>query len=153
MLKEHMCTKFGWTTAVHNTIDWQRHGSNLTRLDFYRHRFIVKLIHERLPLQGEPFYPSTSTTCPCCNSAEESHHHFLNCKHNQEPWNDLLPSLTTAYNKFHVDPILSILINLSLEETPLLATLHRLHPTVNFSPYHKLIKEQVLVGVVYGGET
>eukprot|EP00957_Ditylum_brightwellii_P035300 2677275-Ditylum_brightwellii.AAC.1 len=50
-LKEDLLKRFTWTQVIYKSIDWDLHGSLLVKLPFYTHRFTVKLIHERLPVQ------------------------------------------------------------------------------------------------------
>jgi hypothetical protein len=135
LIKNDMCKRFDWSNAKYNTIDWQTHGTNMIKLGFYRHKFIVKLIHERLPLQGVSYNPSATTKCPCCSAVDETEKHFMHCQHNEEKWSNVIPQLTTIYNKTSVDPVLRILINISMTEIPLPETLKIKHPHVNVRPY------------------
>ena len=146
MIRKNMQTRFGWKNTVVKTIDWQIHGSNLVRLGFYKHRFIVKLIHERLPVLGESFNPSPSKVCPCCKTTDESIFHFHKCTANPEPWINAIPHLTSAYQRNNIDPVLRILINASLTKTPTLSSLQRTHPHVNFRPYKRLLRQQTAIG-------
>eukprot|EP00957_Ditylum_brightwellii_P002401 184199-Ditylum_brightwellii.AAC.1 len=56
-----------------------------------------------------------------------------------------VPLVHAAKNQ-KVDPILWIIINLLMEEIPLMVTLLWKHPHINFQPYKQLIKEQTAIG-------
>eukprot|EP00957_Ditylum_brightwellii_P211090 15365740-Ditylum_brightwellii.AAC.2 len=53
LLRNNMCKRFEWTNSIASTIEWNIHGHNLICLPFYKYCFVVKLIHERLSVQGE----------------------------------------------------------------------------------------------------
>ena len=81
-LREYMTEHFGWNNTTADDIDWYSHGSTLTSLTYYQHVFCVKLIHERLPAQGEKFTASPNKICPCCKQKEETSKHLLMCDKN-----------------------------------------------------------------------
>eukprot|EP00957_Ditylum_brightwellii_P159506 12141747-Ditylum_brightwellii.AAC.1 len=70
----------------------------------------------------------------------------MQCAHNEEAWPNVIPYLTTIYIKHNVDSILRLMTNLSMSETPLLATLQQQHPIIDFQPYLPLLKEQTSIG-------
>eukprot|EP00957_Ditylum_brightwellii_P013981 1055104-Ditylum_brightwellii.AAC.1 len=59
-LQKDMEDRFQWRSTIGEKIDWTTHGKLLTGLHFYRHKFIVKLIHERLPVRRMSYNPSPS---------------------------------------------------------------------------------------------
>eukprot|EP00957_Ditylum_brightwellii_P122510 9342290-Ditylum_brightwellii.AAC.1 len=59
-LQKGMEDRFKWSTTIGEKIDWATHGRLLTGLHFYRHKFILKLIHERSPVRGMSYNPSPS---------------------------------------------------------------------------------------------
>eukprot|EP00957_Ditylum_brightwellii_P066107 5014699-Ditylum_brightwellii.AAC.1 len=63
-----------------------------------------------------------------------------------EPWTNAIPLLTSHYSYYSINPVLCILINNSLSTAPLLATLQKDHPTINFCPYRTLITAQTRIG-------
>jgi hypothetical protein len=81
-LREYMTEHFEWANTTSDTIDWYSYGSKLTSLPYYQHVFCVKLIHERLPVQGEKFTTSPNKICPCCQQQEETSIHLLKCPKN-----------------------------------------------------------------------
>eukprot|EP00957_Ditylum_brightwellii_P211322 15366041-Ditylum_brightwellii.AAC.2 len=132
-----MCDRFGWNMTMYNAIDWDTHGANLTWLQFYTHRFVVKHIQKKLPVQGISFNPYPSDACPYCGKPETVHY-FQTCPFNPEPWSSISTELLALFQKYDIDLVLCIIIHLSLEEIPLMATLQRQHPSIHFFPYKHL---------------
>eukprot|EP00957_Ditylum_brightwellii_P143505 10932319-Ditylum_brightwellii.AAC.1 len=87
--RAHLEEKFKWNATTADLVDWELHGSNFLRLNFYQHWFVVKLIHECLPRLGEPFVASIIKTCPCCKHLVETFGHLMYCSQNPEKWQDL----------------------------------------------------------------
>eukprot|EP00957_Ditylum_brightwellii_P063955 4851868-Ditylum_brightwellii.AAC.1 len=61
---------------------------------------------------------------------------------NPEPWSATIPALTKKYKKNEVDPVLCIILNMSLTTQPTIAILKQQHPTIQFRPYKQLIQDQ-----------
>jgi hypothetical protein len=114
-----MSEHFGWHTTTADSIDWYSHGSSLTSLNYYQHVFCVKLIHERLPAQGEKFTASPIKTCPCCKQTEETSKHLLTCNKNPHKNSEIRDGLKPVFDKKDVDPILRLLIHQALANHPI----------------------------------
>eukprot|EP00957_Ditylum_brightwellii_P135279 10315039-Ditylum_brightwellii.AAC.1 len=139
--------KFAWHRSTADIINWKIHGSTLSWLDFYQHRFVVKLIHEHLLCIGEPFTRSEVTICPGCCQHTEIFGHFQYCPKNNKSWPDLIEALTSVYNKNNINPVLRSLINAYIiDSSQTITNIHKCHLTVNFKPYNRLIREQQSIG-------
>eukprot|EP00957_Ditylum_brightwellii_P058292 4419520-Ditylum_brightwellii.AAC.1 len=75
-IRAYMEDRNGWNKTITNKTDWEIHGSNLLKLTYYQHKFVVKLIHERLPCLGEKFTISTVQLCPVCKQHTKTSEHF-----------------------------------------------------------------------------
>eukprot|EP00957_Ditylum_brightwellii_P189102 14394646-Ditylum_brightwellii.AAC.1 len=72
---------------------------------------------------------------------------------NPELWSVVIPALTEKYKKNEVDPVLRILLNLSLTSLPQISLLQKQHPAINFRSYKQLIRDQSDIGwkqIIYG---
>jgi hypothetical protein len=109
--------------------------------------FCVKLIHERLPAQGEKFTASPNKICPCCKQTEETSKHLLTCDKNPHKSTEVRDGLKPIFDKNDVDPILRLLIHRALANHPItLDILEGMNPIINFEPYYALIEEQEEIG-------
>eukprot|EP00957_Ditylum_brightwellii_P153923 11715782-Ditylum_brightwellii.AAC.1 len=61
--RKQMEEKFKWYRSIWATIDWSSHGILLTRQALCQQKFLVKVIHEQLPVLGAPYNPSLMTQC------------------------------------------------------------------------------------------
>eukprot|EP00957_Ditylum_brightwellii_P186236 14178047-Ditylum_brightwellii.AAC.1 len=82
-------------------------------------RVVTCYIYVQLDFNGMRFTPSPTPTYPFCPEANETGHHFLQCKSNPEAWGSLVEYLTVLYNKYAIDPILRILINAAMPDKTL----------------------------------
>ena len=97
VLEEYMCTKYGWTREVLQSIDWDAMETFMNRQSGTRATNIIKLAHDwqNDNHQNSLFYKDKSSMCPACNLAEETHMHFLSCSDpilrrvNQRAWDGL----------------------------------------------------------------
>jgi hypothetical protein len=146
-LREYMTEQFGWKKSTADDIDWYSHGSTLSSYEYYQHMFCVKLIHKRLPLLGEKFTASPTTSCPCCKARNETFEHFLHCDKNPHRIIEIRDSLKETFDKQEVDPILRLLIYCALSNyTISLEILEGMNPDIDFEPYESLLKEQDEIG-------
>eukprot|EP00957_Ditylum_brightwellii_P084181 6399734-Ditylum_brightwellii.AAC.1 len=60
--------KFKWKKSIWRTIDCSPHSTLLTRQTFPKQKFLIKVIHERLPVLGAQYNPTPTTQCPCCHT-------------------------------------------------------------------------------------
>eukprot|EP00957_Ditylum_brightwellii_P170006 12940020-Ditylum_brightwellii.AAC.1 len=67
-IREYKEKTFQWNAATADSIDWEMQRSNLLTLPFYQHKFVGKLIHERLLCLGKKFTVLASKTCPVCKT-------------------------------------------------------------------------------------
>ena len=141
-----MKKRFRWTTTTASDIDWTTYGANLQQLSFSTHKFVVKMIHERLPVLGATYNPSPNVNCPCCHTTKETTYHFHICPKNPESWKGLLPEITKIYKANYIDPILRMIINKALNKNPTIAKLQKEHPHIKFKPYKRLIDKQAQIG-------
>eukprot|EP00957_Ditylum_brightwellii_P140959 10738254-Ditylum_brightwellii.AAC.1 len=54
-LRKDYPTRFGWTRATFESINWNASGRVEKKMDYYRKRFTCRYINERLPLDGEKY--------------------------------------------------------------------------------------------------
>jgi hypothetical protein len=144
-----MIEHFGWNKTTADSIDWYSPGSTLTSLAYYQHVFCVKLIHERLPAQGEKFTASPNKICPCwCKQTEETSKHLLTCKKNPHKSTEVRDWLKPIFDRNHVDPILHLLIHRALVANhPItINIIEGMKPIIDFEPYYNLIAEQEEIG-------
>eukprot|EP00957_Ditylum_brightwellii_P033335 2525561-Ditylum_brightwellii.AAC.2 len=138
---------FVWHGSTADLIDWKMYRSTISRLDFYQHCFVVKLIYECLPCIGEPFTGSEVTVCPVCHQHTETFEHFQYCPKNNKSWSNLIEALTSVYNKNNIDPVLSILLNAYIiDQSQNITNVCKCRLTVDFKPYIHLIREQQSIG-------
>jgi hypothetical protein len=74
-------TRYGWTESQFDMVDWKAHQGALQKLAFKEKKFVLKFIHQSLPM-GEFFNkidPSQSLLCSSCKSHQESHTHLYRC--------------------------------------------------------------------------
>ena len=146
-IRTFMEGKFKWDTKTADCIDWESHGSNLSKLDYYQNKFVVKLIHERLPCRAASFNPSNQKECPCCNKTKETIEHMQECEENQEKWEQVIELIVPIYNKYKIDPILRILLNAFIKNPKReLRQVINENKINNYKPYMKLINEQRRIG-------
>ena len=72
---------YGWTSAQLDYIDWTAHHGAISKLRFAEKKFVMKLIHQSLPM-GKIFHkidPSQSITCSSCKLSPESPTHLYRC--------------------------------------------------------------------------
>lgn len=139
--------KSKWKGRVADSIDWEIHGSNLKRLQFYPHQFVVRLIYERLPCLGASSTITLSTTCPCYRKQEETFEHRKKCEEHQEKWEDIIEPLSTIYQKHKVDPIIHILLNrLIVDPEMKIEEIVKDHPEMEFGHCDSIIRDQTKIG-------
>eukprot|EP00957_Ditylum_brightwellii_P033466 2535703-Ditylum_brightwellii.AAC.1 len=83
-MKEHLMDKYDWSEATYNKVEWTIHGQNLMMLQYYQHKFFIKLISEWLPVNKASYNPIPIKTCPCCRSSEKIISHFITCPSNPQ---------------------------------------------------------------------
>jgi hypothetical protein len=79
-LKAYIIKKAGWTPATFDLINWTAHGRAFSRLSRQQQISTAKLVHNlaNTNRQNHLLYNKPST-CPCCNTDEETFEHVLRC--------------------------------------------------------------------------
>ena len=80
VMKAYICERNDWTDHTFRLVDWTAHGTSV-RTQYNRKHFIVKFVHNWLPLgklisKYKPYYPAK---CPSCSHVLEDRSHFLRC--------------------------------------------------------------------------
>ena len=88
-LRLYHCTKYDWTESVFDSVDWLAHGRAINS-NFSRRHFLVKFLHDWLPLGHlkSRYAEYYTDTCPLCSTSLETRSHFLRCP--QRDWFDSL---------------------------------------------------------------
>jgi hypothetical protein len=80
---QRVAKHYGWTEAQFDMIDWKaHHGGAIQKLRFADRKFVIKFIHQSLPM-GAIFHkidPSQAFTCSSCKMQPESETHRYRCK-------------------------------------------------------------------------
>ena len=143
-LRDYLTNKYDWPLSVYDSIDWPAHG-RVIKASFARRHFLIKLIHDWLPLgylrsRYAVFY---SETCPLCTPpVVETRTHFLRCPHRQ--WKgSMITELQQFWRHQHLDPNLSLILTEMIHSW--LANLPPVFPTFP-DLYRTLITNQRLIG-------
>eukprot|EP00978_Attheya_sp_CCMP212_P032186 scaffold124289_cov63-Attheya_sp.AAC.4 len=83
-IRANMTKRFKWDPTTADSIDWYSHGSAIMAREYYQVNFIMKLIHERLPVLREELSASTNKVCPCCKHRNETFLHYITCPSNPD---------------------------------------------------------------------
>ena len=140
----YLCTKFDWSLSTFDSIDWQSH-SRAINANFPKRHFIIKLIHDWLPLGHLRSRYATyyQDFCPLCPSTLETLTHFLRCPHRL--WFPaLLADLEKQWSSLNADPHLAMLLTECLR-----SWLHDVppsFPTVPL-PYQRAVASQLTIGL------
>jgi hypothetical protein len=79
---QRVAKHYGWTEAQFDMIDWKAHHGAIQKLRFADRKFVIKFIHQSLPM-GAIFHiidPSQAVTCSSCKMQPESETHLYRCK-------------------------------------------------------------------------
>jgi hypothetical protein len=88
---ERAQNRYGWTESQFDMIDWKAHHGAIQKLAFKEKTFLLKFIHQSLPM-GEIFNkidPSQSILCNSCKSHQESHTHLYRCPERKAAMEDI----------------------------------------------------------------
>jgi uncharacterized Zn finger protein (UPF0148 family) len=78
--REYFTTKYGYSSDVYDTIDWEgieRARKNLTTNQNNR---IAKLFNGWLPIGNKLYEEAGTVSCPCCGKKNEYQQHVFQCK-------------------------------------------------------------------------
>jgi hypothetical protein len=79
-IREYIMQQNAWTPAIMDMIHWEAHGQALSK-NFIHRTFLVKLIHDKLPV-GKTIARYQATydhRCPSCQEEHKDRTHFLRC--------------------------------------------------------------------------
>ena len=121
-MRTYLCNKFDWVSSTCDTIDWLCHGRALSRLPNTNQVFVVKLIHEWLPLHQQKHHFNRHHThlCPICRQHIENPNHFLRCTatpYNQ-PYSKLLRAICQHCEIWECHPDTTRLLLLGIQHWP-----------------------------------
>jgi hypothetical protein len=98
-VKEFLCTKYKWKETIFNNIDWNLHEDVQQHCHQYR-QFIIKLIHNWLPVASHPSQANENQICFRCNNTQEDQNHWYRCMSDDaRKTRSLLRTTTTEF--FH----------------------------------------------------
>ena len=146
-LRTYLTAKFNWHTTTSDMIDWYSFGRAILTLPTI-HSWIVKFIHDWLPLKASPRMPTPTTHCPICHLHPETPTHFLTCTQNQNDHQSLIDPVQQTCLRNSVDPNLkTILLDALIHPTTFtLETLRNNHPEIPFEPYEAVLTTQTTIG-------
>ena len=142
-LREYLEKKYHWNNAS-DLIDWTIHGRAIRKLPQAQKTFILKFIHEWLPVNSHHSSPNPSPYCHACKDNIESQTHFLCCPHPaQAPQRQqALEFIKDHVHGIQTDPYLAPVILQNAIIKPIQTIDHKQHP----KRYHKLILSQNKIG-------
>jgi hypothetical protein len=81
-IRQYIMERNHWTAADMETVHWEAHGQALEK-NYVRRTFLVKLIHDKLPMGKTVarYKDSYDHRCPSCQDDQEDRTHFLRCPH------------------------------------------------------------------------
>ena len=79
--REYCSTKYGWTTAVMNTVHWELIRLARRRGNPTKFMHTSKLLHGWLPVMQMHGHTTGVTVCPGCGTPSESVDHLFECPH------------------------------------------------------------------------
>ena len=118
--KQYIQTKFNIPPAAMKDIDWDSHGQAISSFQGGSHKFLVKFLHQWLPVgkvvsRYDPVkYPAK---CPSCDAPVEDFQHLFTCPAtNRTTWYSALKrDLRARCDKLQTDPALVDLLLYGLE--------------------------------------
>ena len=144
-LRDYLCNKHEWSPETFQSIDWESHGI-VVRSHFLRRHFVIKFLHQWLPLGHlrSRYASYYSATCPSCSEpTHEDQDHFLRCP-NRSWLGALLDALRDFWQDNHVDPSLRSLLTEYLHSWFSSSPPSPLLPT---SPFYTLQRTQLQIGL------
>ena len=100
-----------WTDAEFTSINWVAHGCSVRRF-YHKKQFIVKFVHEWLPLGRltSKYKHHHLLTCPTCSHAIQDGDHFLRCTEHLQWQSDMFRALRHYFDKTPTRPFLGDLL-------------------------------------------
>lgn len=137
-----------WNDETIDSINWRCQGRALISLRGRQQKTMLKFIHKWLPINTAHSIQAVGTgrLCPYCKSCDETHLHFLTCRHLQSStlWIGAAQQVQQAHKQHPIDPVLKKLLYLAITEWRTTAS----PPIPDFIPvaYHQLFKSQSAIG-------
>ena len=130
--------KNNWNDNEFASINWVAHGRSVRRF-YHKKQFIVKFVHEWLPLGRLPskYKKHHLPTCPTCSHDIDDGDHFLRCTEHLQWKSDMFHALCNYFDKTPTRPFLGdlLLTGLSkrLRNEPVIFSNFPPYTTVSFS--------------------
>ena len=143
-IQHYIQTKNKWSDDEFASINWIAHGRSVCRF-YHKTQFIVKFIHEWLPLGRltSKYKKHHLPTCPTCSHEIEDREHFLHCTDHPQWKSDMFCAFQNYFNKIPTRPFLGDLLITGLSKWL------RDEPSIfsDFPPfYNSLIFHQTRIG-------
>ena len=99
-IQHYIQNKNKWTDTEFASINWVAHGCSVCRF-YHKKQFIVKFIHEWLPLGRltSKYKQHHLLTCPTCSHDIEDGDHFLHCTERPQWKSDMFRALHNYFDK------------------------------------------------------
>lgn len=115
MLCKYLTKKFHWGPGTGDKVDGHPLCHTLSMQAHSCQIFIIKYIHQWLPLNTHPSQCKPNMACPWCPNQDKTALHFLHCLQNPQKALILKQWLTTVFQKFLINKKLQQLILLGLQ--------------------------------------
>ena len=104
-IQHYIQTKNKWSNDKFALINWIAHGCSIRRF-YHKKQFIVKFVHEWLPLGRltSKYKTHHLLTCPTCSHEIEDGEHFLCCTNRPQWKSDMFCALQIYFNKTPTRP-------------------------------------------------
>jgi hypothetical protein len=110
--REYLQKKHKWDDQTTEDIDWNLFSTTYTKLANNQRRTLTKFLHGWLPTNahaGRATNTLTQNTCPLCRETEETNPHFLECRNDQQLWEDAIQQIFAASPHPAATPLIHIL--------------------------------------------
>ena len=106
----YLRNKFKWDHCTYNEIDWQQKHHICKLIPANITPWATKLGTNRLPLNGEKFFPIHTPFYPSCKQHRENTDHFLTCTAYPDMTQPQKKALRKLLDRYNIDPNLRILL-------------------------------------------
>ena len=110
-IQHYIQTKNKWSDDEFASINWIAHSCSVCHF-YHKKQFIVKFVHEWLPLGRltTKYKKQHLPTCPTCSHEIEDGEHFLRCTNRPQWKSDMFCALRNYFNKIPTRPFLRDLL-------------------------------------------
>ena len=114
-IQHYIQNKNKWNNDEFASINWIAHGRSVRRF-YHKKQFIVKFVHEWLPLGRltSKYKKHHLPTCPTCSHEIKDSDHFLHCTEHPQWKSDMFCTLRNYFNKTPTGPFFGDLLITSL---------------------------------------